>query len=77
MIDEKKIINDSRPMSAKNPLQRGKNKHHLRRSEYYLSEKENEQLNKLKKKKKVYNLLNSPFNKYNKIDFFFRKYNHF
>ena len=70
MIDEKKNINDSRPMSAKNPLQRGKNKHHLRRSEYYLSEKENEQLNKLKKKKKVYNLLNSPFNKDNKIDFF-------
>ena len=70
MIEEKKIINDSRPMSAKNPLQRGKNKHHLRRSEYYLSEKENEQLNKLKKKKKVYNLLNSPFNKDNKMDFF-------
>ena len=61
MIDEKKIINDSRPMSAKNPLQRGKNKHHLRKSEYYLSEKENEQLNKLKKNQKVYNLLNSPF----------------
>ena len=70
MIDEKKNINDSRPMSAKNPLQRDKNKHHLRRSEYYLSEKENEQLNKLKKKKKVYNLLNSPFNKDNKKDFF-------
>ena len=61
MIDEKKIINDSRPMSAKNPLQRRKsNKHHLKKSEYYLSEKENEQLNKLKKQK-VYNLLNSPF----------------
>ena len=61
MIDEKKIINDSRPMSAKNPLQRRKsNKHHLKKCEYYLSEKENEQLNKLKKQK-VYNLLNSPF----------------
>jgi hypothetical protein len=61
MIDEKKIINDSRPMSAKNPLQRRKsNKHHIKKCEYYLSEKENEQLNKLKKQK-VYNLLNSPF----------------
>ena len=61
MIDEKKIINDSRPMSAKNPLQRRKsNKHHIKKTEYYLSEKENEQLNKLKKQK-VYNLLNSPF----------------
>jgi len=53
MIEEQKSSKKSRPMSAKNPLNR--------RS--YLSEKENEQLNKLKKiqKQKQFILLNSPF----------------
>ena len=61
MIEDKKFIKEPRPMSAKNPLQT--NKHHLKKSEIYLSEKENEQLNKLTQKQKVpkvYNFLNSP-----------------
>ena len=53
----------SRPMSANNPLQQQKNNasvKHNNAKKSYLSEKENEQLNKLTKKQKVLNLLNSP-----------------
>ena len=62
MLEDKKFIKESRPMSAKNPLQT--HKHHLKKSECYLSEKENEQLNKLTQKQKIpnmYNLLYSPY----------------
>ena len=66
---EQNSIKESRPMSAKNPLQRHKtNKIHLKKSDCYFTEKENEQLNKLTKKQKAYNQLNSPFK--NEINFF-------
>ena len=66
---DKNFMKESRPMSAKNPLRRRKaNKIHLKKSDCYFSEKENEQLNKLTKKQKVYNLLNSPFK--NEMNFF-------
>ena len=67
MTEEKPEIKGSRPMSAKNPLRRQKNNNstvtvkHSNPKKSYLSEKENEQLNKLTKKQKVLNLLNSPY----------------
>lgn len=58
MKNEKYIIS-SRPVSANNPLQRGKNIKHLsKKTDYDLFEKENEKLNKLTQKQKLY--LNSP-----------------
>jgi len=58
MKNEKYIIS-SRPVSANNPLQRGKNIKHLsKKADYDLFEKENEKLNKLTQKQKLY--LNSP-----------------
>ena len=68
-------IKESRPMSANNPLRRQKNNvsvKHGNPKKSYLSEKENEQLNKLTKKQKVLNQLNSPFKKEMK-DFFGEK----
>ena len=62
MLEDKKFIKELRPMSAKNPLQT--HKHYLKKNECYLSEKENEQLNKLTQKQKkpnAYNLLYSPY----------------
>ena len=66
MTEEKPEIKESRPMSANNPLRRQKNNNtitvkHSNPKKSYLSEKENEQLNKLTKKQKVLNLLNSPY----------------
>ena len=66
MTEEKPEITESRPMSANNPLRRQKNNNtitvkHSNPKKSYLSEKENEQLNKLTKKQKVLNLLNSPY----------------
>ena len=66
MTEEKPETKESRPMSANNPLRRQKNNNtitvkHSNPKKSYLSEKENEQLNKLTKKQKVLNLLNSPY----------------
>ena len=66
MTEEKKEKKESRPQSANNPLRRQKNNvvvKHCNPKKSYLSEKENEQLNKLTKKQKVLNQLNSPFKK--------------
>lgn len=65
MIEGQKPMKESRPMSANCPLERVKNnRRHSKTSEYLLSEKENEQLNKLtRKQKEINNLLNSPFRK--------------
>ena len=66
MTEEKKEKKESRPQSANNPLRRQKNNvaiKHGNPKKSYLSEKENEQLNKLTKKQKVLNQLNSPFKK--------------
>lgn len=61
MNEVKNYINDSRPMSAKNPItKRRNNSHHLKKGGYHFSEKENEKLNNFNEEKKIYNLLNSP-----------------
>ena len=58
MLEDKKCLKESRPMSAKNPLQT--HKHHLKKNECYLSEKEFNILAQKQKIPKVYNLLYSP-----------------
>ena len=64
MKEEKSDLKESRPMSANNPLRSQRNNIVIKNNKQkntYLSEKESEQLNKLTKKQKVFNLLNSPF----------------
>ena len=63
MTEEKTAIKESRPMSANNPLRRQKNNKvkYNNPKNSLLSEKEREQYNKLAKKPKMFNLMNSPF----------------
>jgi len=63
MTEEKTAIKEPRPMSAKNPLRRQKNNKikYNNPKNILLSEKEREQYNKLAKKPKVFNMMNSPF----------------
>ena len=63
MAEEIITIKESRPISANNPLrcQKSNKIKHNNQKNKYLSEKESEQLNKLTKKNKVDNLLNSPY----------------
>ena len=60
MAEEITAVKESRPMSANNPLRCKKTKHNNKKNKF-LSEKENEQLNKLTKKNKFFDLLNSPY----------------